>query len=681
MKRPVDNRLDFLSPVSLVPGIGARRVDALAASGIHTLGDVLYYFPLRYLDRSVITPIASLSADEKRVYTIVGTITKTRVERGRRSRLRAQLSDETGNIELLWFNGVPFLRKMLHSGMRVACSGAITASFTSTRLEMVHPLTESLGTKKAGPQFPFLPHYSMTSAMQDAGLQQKMLIKVICWVLDNLKHYPQVLPHVLEQKHAFPSLDRCLRQMHTPDNPVCLEQYTRRIIYEELYCLAVSLRWSKRQFARPGRTLRAGTLFEKFTGILPYTLTKAQSEAIAVLFEDARLPKRMHRLLQGDVGSGKTVVAFCACLPALNGGMQVAWLAPTEILARQTYAVLALWCAELGLSPALLTGSVLSGDKKNIIKSCVNGSLNIVVGTHSLLQSSVAFKKLGMIVIDEQHKFGAEQRRALQEKDPLADVLLLSATPIPQSLAQTLYGDLDIVSIRGVPAGRKKVSTHLVPANKRDSMEKFIHEKITTRHTQVFYVVPRIGNAEEDDADGVACAEHVYKELKGGAFAEFTCALVHGRTPGEEQQRIMQQFASGSVDVLVSTTIIEVGVDIPNAAIMVVENAERFGLSQLHQLRGRVGRGTAESYCFLLADSAGNEIGQQRLNYFCSHDDGFDIAEQDLILRGPGEVNGWRQTGWDGLKTADIVRDAALFKEIMTELDNIEKSSRHTSSD
>jgi len=678
MKRPVDNRLDFLYPVSLIPGIGARRVAALAVSGINTLGDVLYYFPLRYLDRSVITPIASLCADEKRVYTIVGTITKTRVERGRRSRLRAQVSDETGNIELLWFNGVPFLRKMLHSGIRIACTGAITASFTSARLEMVHPLTESLGTKKTGPQFPFLPHYSMTSAMQDAGLQQKMLIKAICWVLDNLKHYPQVLPHVLEQKYAFPSLDRCLRQMHTPDNPAHLEQYVCRIIYEELYCLAVSLRWNKRQFARPGRSLQAGALFEKFTHLLPYTLTNAQSEAIAVLFEEARQPRRMHRLLQGDVGSGKTVVAFCACLPALNEGMQVVWLAPTEILARQTYAVLASWCAALGLSPELLTGSVQSGDKKNIIKSCAEGSLNVIVGTHSLLQSSITFKRIGMIVIDEQHKFGAEQRRALQEKDPLADVLMLSATPIPQSLAQTLYGDLDIVSIRGVPAGRKKVSTHFVPANKREGMEKFIHEQITTRHTQVFYVVPRIGNAEEDDADGVTCAEHVYKELQSGAFARLTCALVHGRTPGEEQERIMQQFASGSIDVLVSTTIIEVGIDVPNAAIMIIENAERFGLSQLHQLRGRVGRGTAESYCFLLADVAGNEVGQERLSYFCSHDNGFDIAEQDLILRGPGEVNGWRQTGRDGLKTADIVRDATIFKEIMTELENIEKSFRYT---
>jgi ATP-dependent DNA helicase RecG len=421
--------------------------------------------------------------------------------------------------------------------------------------------------------------------------------------------------------------------------------------------------------------MNAGTLFERFLQQLPFVFTQEQKEAVKLLHKDAGHPQRMHRLLQGDVGSGKTVAAFSACLPAINEDFQVAWLAPTEVLARQTFSVLLPWCMALGISLELLTGSVAPDKKKQIVKRCANGAIAFAVGTHALLQSGVTFKKLGMIVIDEQHKFGAQQRAALQEKDPLADVLLLSATPIPQSLAQTLYGDLDIVSIRSVPGNRKKVNTHIVPEHKRADMLQFVIREIAARTTQVFYVVPRIGNPDEEDADGVQCAEHVYKELKNGAFALHSCSLVHGRTPNEEQEQIMDMFKSGSIDVLVSTTIVEVGIDVPNASIMIIENAERFGLSQLHQLRGRVGRGSAQSYCFLLAGITENELARERLEYFCGHNDGFDIAEKDLQLRGPGEVIGWKQTGRDGLVLADIIRDAAIFKDILGELKAVEEKT------
>ena len=673
MPRSIDSRLDFLSPVKLIPGLGEKRAAALHDSGIDTIGDLLHHFPSRYIDRSTITPIADLYKYPSTARTVIGTITKTRVERGRKTRLRIKIDDDTAGMEALWFHGVAFFRKMLHTGMRVLCTGTVKFSGPSGVTVpgavplMFHPAMESISPDRHTPEILFLPHYPLTLAMHDAHLQQRTLFKAIRWALDNIKHWPELLPKTMETKKQFPGLQACIRELHIPSDPAGLPRFEARIIYEELYCLAVSLVWSRRKFRQPGRSLDAGPLAAAFRNLLPFTLTEGQERAIGALLADAQSTFRMHLLLQGDVGSGKTVAAFFACLPSFNEGLQVAWLVPTEALAQQAFSVLSPWCEKLGISLAVLSGGIAAEQKRRILDRCASGLVRCLIGTHALLQPAVVFKKLGMIVIDEQHKFGAAQRLALQEKDPAADFLLMSATPIPQTLAQTLYGDLDIVSIQGLPAGRIPVSTHLVPSHKRPAMETFVRDEILKNNAQAYYVVPRID--KDDEYETIADAQSVFDSLSRGVFSGLPCAIVHGRTDLEQQQRIMTGFTQGDIKILVATTIVEVGIDAPGATIIIIENAERFGLSQLHQLRGRVGRSHKKSYCFLHANSTEHDLAGQRLDYFRTHHDGFEIAEMDLRLRGPGEVLGARQTGKDDLIKADIIRDADLFREILLEVE------------
>lgn len=659
-------RLDFLSPLSHVPGLGRKRITALKESGIETIGDLLYHFPRRYVDRSTIVPIAKLSDYVDKSCAVIGTITKTKVERGRKPRLRIQVSDETGTFEALWFHGVPFFRKMLYKGKKLLLYGKIRKFIT---YQMSHPLAEVIGANKTTVDIPFLPQYPLTSAMRDSHMQQKTIFKSIQWVLKNVKHYPQILPEKIEKKKSFPPLSTCLNEIHIPSDPVKLKTYFDRLRYEELYQLALTLRWSKRKFALPGRSMKSEKLPKKLEANLPFVLTNEQQKAINTLYSDAASPRRMHRLLQGDVGSGKTIVAFFSCLPAINEGLQVAWLAPTEVLAQQTFDLASAWLTLFGIKPGLLKGGISSKKKLELLSGLRTGKLLFVVGTHALLQPSVNFAKLGMIVIDEQHKFGAEQRLTLQQKDPASDFLLMSATPIPQTLAKTLYGDLDIVTIRSLPKGRQKVSTHLVPEAKRKDMEKFILKELLDNGSQAFCIVPRIDSV--DDYGEVKDVISVYSTMKQEAFSNVPLAAIHGRIDSTEKEKIMKEFVVGRIKLLIATTVVEVGIDVPNATIMIVENAERFGLSQLHQLRGRVGRGSKKAYTFLLANPTGNEMAQTRLKRFCTNHDGFAIADLDLTLRGPGEVAGFRQTGWSELKIADILRDADIFREIQEELDNL----------
>lgn len=673
MARLIDTRLDFLSPVGTVPGLGTKRVTALSESGIHTLGDLLYHFPRRYIDRSAITPVAQCAARIGACVNVIGEITRTRVERGRRQRLRVQLTDDSGSMEVLWFAGIPYFRAILHTGLRVLCTGTVTLG---TGPQLIHPLLERIGDGKNGPDIVFLPVYPLSGAMKDAGLQQKLLCKAILWALDNIKHYPNALPAAIEQKRGFPPLDKCIRELHVPADPCELEKFRSRIIYEELYGIALTIRFCRRSFRLPGRSMEPGALAQKLTALLPFELTADQKLAVATLHRDARAAARMHRLLQGDVGCGKTIVALLACVPALNQGRQVAWLAPTEVLAQQTHASLSQWLDPLDIRHDLLTGSTPPDRRRRIATGLADNSLRFLVGTHALLEPGVAFKSLGMIVIDEQHRFGARQRLTLSQKDPAADVLVMSATPIPQTLAKTLYGDLDIMSIRSLPKGRLRVSTHLVPPHKRADMENFVNRQISQHDGQAFFVAPRI---EPDDADadsdganqGLADVEALYNALRTGPFSSCPMGLVHGKMDPARREAAMAAFRARKIKILVATTVIEVGIDVPAATVLVVENAERFGLSQLHQLRGRVGRSGRQSYCFLFANAPEDSEAHKRLDYFCSHVDGFDIAEMDLVMRGPGEVVGNRQSGWEDLVMADILRDAHLFAEIQNELDTV----------
>jgi ATP-dependent DNA helicase RecG len=669
MTRSIDTRLDFLSPVSAVAGLGEKRVAALGDAGISTVGDLLNRFPRRYVDRSVVTPVADCAKAIGSVVNVIAVITATRVERGRRPRLRIRLTDDSGSLEALWFAGIPFLRKILSTGQRVLCTGTISHH---TGVQMIHPSVERLGENATAPSILYLPVYPLTLAMKEAGIHQKVMQKAALWALDNVQHYPQLLPRVIEEKYSFPPLDKCIREMHVPSSPQNLDAFRGRLVYEELYRLAITLRWSKRKFALPGRSMKPGPILPKAVSALPFTLTLDQEKALAVLLADAAAPLRMHRLLQGDVGSGKTVVAFLACLPALNEGMQVAWLTPTEILARQTHETLSALLLNVSVRAEILLGQSAPDERRRIGTGLANGSARFVVGTHTLLSPQVKYSKLGMIVIDEQHKFGAQQRLNLAEKDPAADMLVMSATPIPQTLAKTLYGDLDMVSMQSAPSGRLPVSTHLVPENRRSDMERFILNEIREQHGQVFYVAPRIESSDgPDEGPELRDVYSVLESLQSGPLSSVAIALVHGAMSPAEREKAMASFAAGDIKVLVSTTIVEVGIDVPGATVLVVENAERFGLSQLHQLRGRVGRSSTKSYCFLLASAEEGSPAHSRLSYFCSHHNGFEIAEQDLFMRGPGEVSGFRQSGWEDLRLADMLRDAGLFREIQNEIDRL----------
>lgn len=674
-RRAIDQRIDFLSPLCLIPGLGPKRVDAFGQMGIENIGELLYHFPRRYLDRSVITPISEVPHYVGQVRTIVGEITRTRVEKGRSARFRVLVEDQTGQIEILWFHGIPYLRQSLRTGLRVQLTGKISVY---GKCQIVHPLLEKLGANQERSDVPFLPQYPLSSALRDAGVQQKAIQGAITWVLSNLKHWPAMLPSHVEKKYDFPPLSECIREVHLPTDPSDLDRYKDRIKFEELFQLAVTLRWTKRSFSKPGRSMKSGDLLEQFLRTIPFSLTQSQKNAIEVLHRDAASEKRMHRLLQGDVGSGKTVVALAACLPALNQGYQVAWLCPTELLALQSMNVLTRFLGPLGFEPVLLTGATPAAQKREIRAAIQNGMQKVIVGTHALLQPGITFHSLGMTVIDEQHRFGVAQRQRMQEKDTASDFLLMSATPIPQTLAKTLYGDLELVSLRDRPSNHSTPATHIVPEAKRSEMEKFIKEKIKNDKSKVFWVSPQIEQHDDEEEVRRSDVKSCFSALLSGCLGDIPIEMLHGGQQSNERVEIMDRFVNGATDILAATTVIEVGIDVPRARIMVVESADCFGLAQLHQLRGRIGRHGGDAYCFLLGSIEDGSIAEQRLRFFCKEFDGFKIADQDLRFRGPGEVVGTAQSGWEDLKMADILRDADLFREIQELLDSSSpKESKH----
>jgi ATP-dependent DNA helicase RecG len=480
---------------------------------------------------------------------------------------------------------------------------------------------------------------------------------------------PETLPPAIVARHGFPALKECLEALHRPSRLDGLERFRERLRYEELYAVAITLRLNRRQFALPGRAMRAGELGERFVAGLPFAFTEGQRQAVEVLHADAASERRMHRLLQGDVGCGKTVVAFAACLPALASGLQVAWLAPTEVLARQTFDTVRAWLKPLGFGAELLTAATATAGKRAIREGLKSGDVRFVVGTHALLQDTVAFGRLGMAVIDEQQRFGVAQRAGLLAKGPEADFLLMTATPIPQTLAQAIYGDLEVVTIRGLPPGRIPVETHLVPEAKRRDMERFIAGRAA--EAQAYYVVPRI-EAGEDEEGELRDLTSAYEDLSSGPFRGIPSAVVHGRMAAAEKDEAVRSFAEGRARVLVATSVVEVGLDAPGATIMVIENAECFGLSQLHQLRGRVGRAGQKAYCFVLSPAVERDpTVRGRLEEFSRMHDGFAIADLDLKLRGPGQAAGLRQSGWDDPSMAAIMEDIGLFRTVQEEIESL----------
>lgn len=655
--------IDFLTPLSVLPKFGEKRVAALAASELYRIEDLLYYFPRKYIDKRRATPLSELSQHIDTTVFIRGEILSVSNGRGRNAPLRVHIGDGTGTVELVWFQGGSYLSAAMQKGVHISALGKV--SFYKS-LQMTHPEVD-MNTQTQ--QLPIEPRYLLTQPMRTAKIGQKILRDATLWVFKNLRHYPSRLPQKIEKRYHLLPLDSVLRSIHFPSDLESLEEQYNRVKVEELYQTAITLRWRQRSFQLPGIAHTKSSLQQQVINTLPYTLTDSQGVVLKEITKCISSENRLHALMQGDVGCGKTVVAFLSTLPALEEGFQVAWLTPTTLLAKQTYRALKQWLEPFEIEPQLLTGDITPSQKRTAIRQLKLGYTPIVVGTHALIQERVDFKRLGMVVIDEQHRFGSQQRQMLQKLAPSADHLMLSATPIPQTLAQTVYAELDLLTISSLPNGRIPIKTHVVPPHKQQPLLTYLKEQVTSS-SKAFWVVPRIESVEEN-ISLLADIDNRYNTLISNGFTQQQIAVVHGQQAADIRETEMRRFSDGEAIILLATSVIEVGLHIPEATFMIIENAERFGLAQLHQIRGRVGRSTQQSYAYLLYPPTISEISYDRLIQFCDAKDGFQIAELDLQLRGTGEVAGLRQSGMSELKYSNILEEAPLFRELQQEIQSM----------
>ncbi len=633
-------------------GVGPARALNLRRLGIENVNDLLTHFPRTYYDRRQLAAIARLQPGIEETFVARVLSVTQRGPFRRRSILTAAVGDDTGIVQVVWFNQ-PYLAKHLRPGRELVVSGRLT--FFRGQRQVVNPEFELLGEEGDESPGKIVPVYRLTS-----GVTQRYLRSVIAKVLDtHAGAVAETLPQQLVDEYHLPSRIAALRAMHFPDDEDARERALRRMKLEELFYmqLILSLQRARRleQAARP-RLATAYELERRFIEAQRFSLTRAQQRVLDEIHADLATPHGMNRLLQGDVGSGKTIVAGAAMLAAVEAGHQAAMMVPTEILAIQHFRTLVPHMERLGVRMSLLVGSLKAPDKKRVHAGLKDGSIQMVVGTHALIQSDVAFRRLALAVIDEQHRFGVRQRAVLAAQDP--HILVMTATPIPRTLALTAYADLDISVIDEMPPGRAPVKTRVVPPEKRESMYAYIRERQAAGE-QAYLLYPLIEETEKQDMEA---AEGAFAELSAGLLKGVPMAVLHGRMTMTEKDEVMNAFNAGVVRVLVSTTVVEVGVHVPQATIMAIHHAERFGLSQLHQLRGRVGRGGREGFCFLLVGDGASPEAMDRLGVLVREADGFRIAEEDLRIRGPGEFLGTRQHGVPGFRVANPLRDRALVE-------------------
>lgn len=650
--------------VAVLRGIGPRVAERLARLGVHTVGDLLCLLPIRYEDRTELRPLGSLRPGEK--VLAEGKIELAEViYRGRRAML-CRISDGTGAITLRFFNFSRAQQNNLVRGATLRCFGEVRAGPTGR--EMVHPEYRLVGPDTEPPSDVLTPVYPTTE-----GLHQQRLRSLAAQALDVLEQAPLTDYLADRLPEDSPRLAEALKFLHGPPQGTELESLSSRrhpcqlrIALEELVAQRLSLLRINLDRQREQATALTddGKLVSAFRTRLPFVLTGAQDRVLAAILKDLQRDAPMHRLLQGDVGSGKTVVAAAAAIVAAANGSQTAVMAPTELLAEQHDANFRAWLEPLGISVACLTGSVLGSARTEQLRQIAAGDVQVIVGTHALFQQEVRFQHLALVVVDEQHRFGVDQRLELKLKGKdgthVPHQLVMTATPIPRTLAMTAYADLDCSIIDELPAGRQPVRTVVMPEGKRPQLVQRVLAHCQ-RGEQAYWVCPLI---EESEVVNSQAAEQVEQELKA-ALPELRIALLHGRMKSSAKELTMRSFKAGELDLLVATTVIEVGVDVPNATLMVIDNSERMGLAQLHQLRGRVGRGAAASSCVLLYKSPLSGLARERLGVMRETTDGFKVAQKDLELRGPGEVLGTRQTGVMQLKIADLVRDAHLLPEVI----------------
>jgi ATP-dependent DNA helicase RecG len=660
--------------ISQLPGLGPKRAEALRKAGLNSVADLLYNIPRTYLDHTKVTPIGQCHAGDKVV--LIGTIKRAGVVRGRRSRFMATLTDGTGEIQLLFFQGTSYWARRIKNDTRWCVSGAVGEY---RGLQMTHPDMQPFDDDE---EFTgaILPVYPISEACREARMEQKFFRKLYKTIFNfpGLT-LPGLCPRVLTDYLKFRPVMENLRTLHLPHEFPAIYKAKRELKVLELlpFCLRMVKRRENQKLRGHERQIDLGTVMAAKAS-LPFTLTRGQEEALDTIVAGLNGKKQFHALLQGDVGCGKTVVAMLAMMAVCGvagSGMreQCALMVPTDILARQHYKSLKPFFDAAGLNVRLLVGATPAAEKKVILGEIQMGLADIVIGTHALFSKDVIFSRLGFVVIDEQHRFGVGQREALLAKGDYPDMLVMSATPIPRSLAMTLYGDLKVVSIKEKPAGRKPIKTRLVNASKREDMKKFICKEAATGNL-CYWIASRVGS---DDEGGARSVDEIVEELRAyvsGALngAALKVAGVHGQMDENERDQIIAQFAAGKIHILVATTVIEVGVNVPAANLMVIDQPDRFGLAQLHQLRGRVGRGDREAWCFLMipeGDTA--DTSMERLSQFSQTEDGFEIAELDLQNRGAGNLEGNEQSGAWVFRWFDWIADQELISQTLETAEHI----------
>jgi len=661
-------------PITVIKGISSTLAAKFNKMGVKTVRDLLYFFPNRHLDYSQRKPIAQLTEGEEE--TIIANVWEARETRpGGRKSTEAVVGDETGNVRVVWFNN-PYLAKKLATGTRLVLSGRV--SLFQGRHVFESPEWELAEDKELIHTGRLVPLYPLTQ-----GLRPRQVRKLMKGVIDQWSwQLEDFLPAEMRARRNLPELSQAISQAHFPQDEAVKAQARARLAFDELLLLQLGVLSRKRdwQESQPGNSFRVGAaVLDAFLKSLPFALTTAQQRVLQELLADLKKTQPMSRLLQGEVGSGKTVVATAALIVAAANGYQEAFMAPTEILAEQHFTTICQLLARAGqqegegyvyryggllsrpLTVALLIGDIGQAKKQELQQRIMEGEIDFVIGTHALIQKGVKFRRLGLVVVDEQHRFGVTQRSALRQKGFNPHVLVMTATPIPRTLALTLYGDLDLSVIDQLPPGRQVVKTKWLKPQQRESAYAFIRRQVAEGR-QAFIICPLI---EESEAVQARAAIAEYRRLSEEVFLNLRLGLLHGRMSSAEKDKVMRRFRSGELDILVSTPVVEVGIDVPNATVMMVESADRFGLSQLHQFRGRVGRGTEQSYCMLLAQNP-SLVARERLDIIEKTQDGFQLAEEDLKLRGPGEFFGTRQSGMPDLKMAKL-SDVALLEEARRE--------------
>lgn len=650
--------------IKFLPGVGEQRASILGGElNIRSLYDLLYYFPYKYIDRSRIYKVNELGGHLQHVQ-LLGEI-RSFEERGEGAgrRLVAHFTDGTAFVDLVWFKGIKYVKNRLKVATQYVVFGK--PSMFNGRVNIAHPDVDDASTLQLS-SMGLQPYYNTTEKMKRHGLNSNAMAKLVQNLFGLLTaEIPETLSDDIIRKHGLMSLDDALRIIHFPKNTKELQLAQYRLKFEELFYIQLNiLQYARdRQMRYLGhRFANVGDMFNRFYHEnLPFELTGAQKRVVREIRADVNSNRQMNRLLQGDVGSGKTLVALLSMLLAKDNGYQACILAPTEILAEQHFATIRRMLGDLPVRVELLTGSTRQKERTPLFEALADGGVDILVGTHAVLEDNVLFYNLGLVVIDEQHRFGVVQRAKMWAKNNIPPhILVMTATPIPRTLAMTLYGDLEVSVIDELPPGRKPITTTHIFRNRADSMYSFIRKQLQEGR-QAYVVYPLISESEKLDLKNL---EDGYKQLCN-IFCDYRLSKLHGKMKPKEKDEEMRRFASGETQLLVSTTVIEVGVDVPNASVMVIENAERFGLSQLHQLRGRVGRGASQSYCILVTGNKLSEETRKRMEIMTTSNDGFEIAEADLKLRGPGDMEGTQQSGiaFD-LKIANLARDEQLLQYV-----------------